>query len=92
MFLDEHEQSINAGVFFTTQPAWVRGGSPQDSGRGGPCPRTGTSRAATSRSWTATSSIALEGAQLYKGVDFPASPGADLQDLIGSRTWPHDPL
>ena len=94
VFPDEHEQSINAGPFYTTQPAWVAGGSPQDS----------------SVWWSVTADRHKQGCNLsfldghvehwrwkalkvYKGVDFPASPGADLQDLLRLEEHvPHDPL
>ena len=94
VFLDEHEQSINAGVFYTTQPAWVAGGSPQDS-------RVWWSVPADRHKQGCNLSF-LDGhaehwrwkaLKVYKGVDFPASPGADLQDLLRLEEHvPHDPL
>ncbi|HUL51606.1 MAG TPA: prepilin-type N-terminal cleavage/methylation domain-containing protein [Candidatus Nitrosotalea sp.] len=93
VFIDEQEQSIAAGDFILSQPAWVTGGDPQAV--------PWWLSLAADRHMLGCNLSFLDGhvehwkwkaPKIYKGFDFPASPGGDSDDLRRLQdAVPHDP-
>ncbi len=92
-FIDENEQSIDAGFFLILQPQWVAGGGAEaDAWRGVPADRH---RQGSNLSF-------LDGhvnhwrwktPKVYKGFGAPPAPGADLDDHHRlQEALPHDPI
>ncbi len=92
VFIDEHEQSINAGMFIILQPGWVSGNPSSDSW---------LSLAADRHSQGCNLSF-LDGhvehwrwkaPKVYRGYNVPASSLGDTNDLRRlQEDVPHDPL
>jgi prepilin-type processing-associated H-X9-DG protein len=92
-FIDENEQSIDAGFFLILQPIWVapNSGAAADAWRSVPADRhrQGSNLSfldghAEPWHWAAP--------KVFKGFDAPPSPGSDLADHRRlQEALPHDP-
>ena len=92
-FIDENEQSIDAGFFLILQPRWVvDAGAVSDAWRGVPADRhqQGSNLSFLDghvEHWR------WKALKVYKGFDAPAAPGPDLADHRRlQEALPHDPL